>query len=66
MNKPIKITRQDFLDYEDVRVSGETNMIDTKKVERLSDLRPEIILEIMKTYTTLAKKWPDVLKEAQR
>ena len=56
-NKMTKITQEQFEAYEDVRVSGVTNMFDVKTVGRLSGLEKEEIMEIMKNYGTLNDKY---------
>ena len=48
--KEIEITKEDFEAYEDVRVSGATNMFNVKAVEMLSGLDREKIIAIMKNY----------------
>ena len=50
------ITREDFEAYEDVRISGVTNMFDVRAVEAYSGLSREVILDIMEHYSTY-KKW---------
>ena len=52
-----KITKEDFFAYEEVRLSGVTNMFDVKAVSRLSNLTREKILDIMKNYSIYADKW---------
>jgi hypothetical protein len=47
------ITKEQFDKFEDVRLSGVTNMFDIKKVEELSGLNKDEILEIMEHYTEL-------------
>ena len=51
------ITKEQFDQYEEIRQSGETNMLDIKRVEMLSDfeLEREIILNIMSNYEQLQK-----------
>ena len=56
-NKMTKITQEQFEAYEDVRVSGVTNMFDVKTVGQLSGLEKEEIMEIMKNYGTLNDKY---------
>lgn len=51
----MKITREEFLAYEQVRESGVTNMFDVSIVEELSGLDRPKIFEIMKNYVALAK-----------
>ena len=57
----MEISQEQFADYENVRVSGLTNMFDTKKVEALSDnLDRAAISYIMKNYRELTIKYPNV------
>ena len=58
----MEITKQEFEDYEAVRVSGVTNMFDVKAVEALSGLDKETIHAIMKQYKDLMVQYPDVRK----
>lgn len=53
----MKITKGQFLSYESVRQSGVTNMWDTKNVTDCSGLTKEQILDIMKNYKSLSKKY---------
>ena len=55
----IVITKEQFLRYEVVRLSGVTNMIRTTLVSNLSGLSREQCLEIMKTYSELKKQYLD-------
>ncbi len=48
--------------YKKVKVSGITNIFDTTIFQAFSGLSRETIFEIMKTYETLMKKYPDVRK----
>jgi len=59
----MEITKEDFEAYEAVRESGVTNMFMVSVVCSLSRLQREKVLEIMKTYDDLCKKYPDVRKE---
>ena len=52
-----KVTKRDFLSYQEVQFSGVTNMFDVEMVSELSNLSQEKILDIMKNYTSYAKKW---------
>lgn len=53
-----EITRDEFLDYEAVRVSGKTNMFDIGRVLQLSRrLTREKVLKIFKQYEQLAEKY---------
>ena len=56
------ITKEQFVAYEAVRVSGATNMWDTKAVSSLSDgvLTSDEALEVRKQYGALCKTYPDV------
>jgi len=56
----IPITKEDFEAYEQVRSSGVTNMFNVTTVESLSGLTRRQIIEIMKTYDELNKKFPDI------
>lgn len=51
------ITKKDFMSYEGVRQSGVTNMFAVNVVGELSGLDRITILEIMKNYDTLKKKY---------
>jgi len=51
------ITKKQFLAYERVRQSGVTNMWHATNVAELSGLTREQVLEIMKTYVNLSKKY---------
>jgi hypothetical protein len=51
------ITKDDFLAYEDVRVSGVTNMFAVTTVMGLAGLTKEQILEIMENYSELKEKY---------
>lgn len=50
------VTREDFEAYEDVRISGVTNMFDVRAVEGYSGLPREVILDIMEHYNQY-RKW---------
>ena len=58
-----EITKEEFESYEEVRESGVTNMFSVDVVENLSGLDRPTIRLIMKTYSELMKKYPDVRKE---
>ena len=60
----MEITKEQFQAYERVRQSGVTNMWDTRRVQRLSRLGKDTILEIMKRYKELMKEYPDVVRKA--
>ena len=53
----MKITKQDFLAYREVQFSGVTNMFDVITVSKMSGLDRDKIVDIMKNYSTYAKKW---------
>lgn len=53
----MKVTKQDFIAYQEVQFSGVTNMFDTKTVSNLSGLNREQIIDIMKNYSAYAEKW---------
>jgi len=53
----MNITRDDFEAYEQVRESGETNMMDTTMVSELSGLDRDVIVSIMRNYDELAEKF---------
>ena len=57
-----EISEEEFEAYEDVRVSGETNMYDIPMVMMLAQdlLSKKQILTIMDNYSELKKKYPDV------
>ena len=57
-----EITKEEFQKYENVRVSGVTNMFDVRMVEYLSGLDRDTIFAIMKQYSELMIKYPDVRK----
>ena len=59
LNKMEKITQEQFEAYEDVRVSGVTNMFDVKTVGQLSGLEKEEIMSIMKIYGELKDKYDE-------
>lgn len=52
-----KITKKEFLAYEDIRQSGVTNMFDARMVSALSGLSREKIIQIMKEYNVLSNKY---------
>lgn len=57
------ITKEQFLAYEAVRVSGATNMMDIKTVQRLAQvpLTDENCFEIMKQYDLAPVWWVKVI-----
>lgn len=52
-----EITKEDCVRYEDVRISGRTNMWDVNLVCILSGLEKDKVMEIMKRYGELNVKW---------
>jgi len=54
-----EITQEQFEAYEDVRVSGVTNMFDVKTVGDLSGLEKEEIMTIMTNYGELKDKYDE-------
>jgi hypothetical protein len=53
----MEITKEQFLDYEAVRLSGVTDMIAITVIEELSGLSREQIFEIRKRHDELKKKY---------
>ena len=53
----VNITQDEFDAYEDVRVSGVTNMFNVSVVSDYSGLSKEKIIEIMTNYEILNKKY---------
>lgn len=51
------ITKKEFESYKRVQESGRTNLFMVKNVEILSGLEREKILEIMKNYEELSKRF---------
>lgn len=51
------ISREEFEKYEDVRLSGLTNMLDVSKVESLSGLSRDVIIQIMENYEELKEEF---------
>ena len=62
----MEITKEEFEAYKRVRASGVTNMFDVRTVEELSGLDREKIIEVMKNYDELMKKYADVRQEVVR
>ena len=58
----LTISKEEFQAYEQVRASGVTNMWDTEVVANLSGLDHDTILELMKQYSELNARWPEVRK----
>lgn len=62
-SKKIEISREDFEDYERVRIGGLTNMFIISNVVALSDsLTPEKVRAIISNYDELLNEFPDVNK----
>lgn len=53
----MNITKEQFLLYEGVRVSGVTNMFAVSVVEHLTGLDREEIIDIMENYSAYATKY---------
>ena len=53
----VNITQDEFDAYEDVRISGVTNMFNVSVVSDYSGLSKEKIIEIMTNYEILNKKY---------
>ena len=53
----MKITKDEFNRYEEVRQAGRTNMFHVKNVEALSGLEREKIFFIMKNYSSLKEEF---------
>ena len=51
------ITQEDYQAYEDVRLSGVTNMFAVSTVSDYSGLSKDKIVSIMKNYSTLREKY---------
>jgi len=65
--KPLKntnndISKKEFQSFVKVRDSGVTNMFDTRAVSQFSGLDKEKIINIMKNFNTLSRKFPGVVK----
>ncbi|QDP57888.1 MAG: hypothetical protein Unbinned1693contig1002_32 [Prokaryotic dsDNA virus sp.] len=58
----MKVDIEDFEAYEEVRISGETNMFDTNMVSMLSGLSKETIIAVMNNYNKLKEEY---LKEQE-
>ena len=57
MEKKDMVSKESFDKYIKVQMSGKTNMLDTKAVGKLSGLQREIIIDIIKNYEYLTKKF---------
>jgi hypothetical protein len=53
----MKISKKEFMRYENLRRSGIVNMFDLEYVMSATYLAKEKVLEIMKNYTELAEKY---------
>jgi hypothetical protein len=53
----IKVTKEQFLKFEEVRQSGVTNMWDLPVVCHLTGLGREVVLAIMHNYSDLKDKY---------
>lgn len=65
--KPIAfedISKEDFIAYEGVRASGETNMY-SYLVQEWAHFSKEVHLGILTHYDELNKKWPDVRQNSE-
>jgi hypothetical protein len=56
-NADVNITKEDFLKYEVVLVSGVTNMFNVSVVHRLSGLSKDQIIDIMAHYAAYSEKY---------
>lgn len=56
------ITKEQYESYEDVRASGVTNMFMVSTVSDYSGLDRDTITSIMKNFSYLMEKFPDVRK----
>jgi len=61
--KKVLVTKEDFFAYEEVRLSGITNMYNVKLVSELTNLTREQIKDIMKNYEEYANKYLDGKEE---
>ena len=61
------INKEQFQAFEDIRVSGVTNMFDTRMVASESDglLSKRDVLEVIKLYEFLTKLYPDVVEKGE-
>jgi hypothetical protein len=51
------VTKEEFLAYEDVCLSGVTNMFDIRKIKELSGLTRDAIVDIMKNYSVYRRTY---------
>ena len=62
----LDITREAFVAYEEVRQSGEYNMImNAQQAAEAADLEDVVYWGVLKFYTECAQKWPDVREAGQ-
>lgn len=59
-----EITEEDFNEYVNCQMSGATNMFDIATVEEITGLSKDQCIAIMKHYSELDKKYPNVKKQA--
>lgn len=55
-----EITKEDFKEYERVRVGGQTNMANFSNVASLSDLTEDQAREIVMNYDEYEQEYPEV------
>jgi len=60
VKKAIEITEKDFKAYEEVRVTGQTNMMAINNVAYLSGLSREKVIAIVENYEKLMKAYPNI------
>jgi GTPase SAR1 family protein len=53
----ISVTKEEFEQYEKVKLSGKTNMFDTAKIEELTGLSPNKTRYIMLAYSKLKEQF---------
>lgn len=58
------ITKEEFMDFEDVRRSGLVNMLDSRVCD-LANLDKDTHFSITHFYSELDAKWPDVRKDQE-
>ena len=63
MDTGITISEDEFKAYENVRVSGITNMFNVPLVMELSELKRNKVIYIMNNYSQLNKQYPNVRQE---
>lgn len=59
----MRIIKDDFIIYEEVRRLGITNMCNVSNVEEITGLSRYTILYIMKNYDKLTEQYPDVIED---